>query len=145
MVTLIAGFFGFIPANAWFVPTIEVAIALSIIYAAAIALLRRPGGPVLPVTVGIGLLHGFGFAFVLTSMLELEAPRLWVSLLSFNLGIELGQLAIVLAIWPALWLLGRHSARARRWTVVTISAGAIGIALYWTVERLVVLATVLAA
>ena len=145
MVTLIAGFFGFAPANAWLVPTIEVAIALSIIYAAAIALLRRPGGPVLPVTVGIGLLHGFGFAFVLTSMLQLEAPRLWVSLLSFNLGIELGQLAIVLAIWPALWLLGRHSARARRWAVVTISVGAIGIALYWTVERLVVLATVLAA
>lgn len=144
MVTLIAGFFGFVPAGDWFLPTIEAAIALSIVYAGAIALLRRGGEQVLLVTIGIGLLHGCGFAAALSDLLDLEAPRLWVSLFAFNFGIELGQLAIVLAVWPALCLLRRHSALAWRRAVVMTCLTAMAVALYWSAERLTVLTAMLA-
>lgn len=46
-----------------------------------------------------GLLHGFGFAGALTD-LQVESPRLVTALLGFNLGVELGQLAVVAVAWP---------------------------------------------
>jgi hypothetical protein len=144
MITLIGGFFGFVPAGDWFIPSVEMAIALSIVYAGAVALLRRGGEPMLALTVGIGLLHGFGFAAALSDLLDLEAPRLWVSLLSFNLGIELGQLAIVLAVWPALWLLRQYSPLAWRRAMVMTCLAAMAVALYWSGERLIVLTAMLA-
>lgn len=98
----------------------------------------------LALTVGIGLLHGFGFAAALSDLLDLEAPRLWVSLLSFNLGIELGQLAIVLAVWPALWLLRQYSPLAWRRAMVMTCLAAMAVALYWSGERLIVLTAMLA-
>lgn len=52
------------------------------------------------ITALLGLLHGLGFSFVLSEILNLESANLWQSLLAFNVGIEIGQLLIVLALWP---------------------------------------------
>ncbi len=134
-VTLILGFFGFVPGGAWFVPAVETGIALSIIYAGIIALLRRRGAGTIAVTAGIGLLHGLGFSFVLHEILRIDSPNLWQSLLAFNLGVELGQLAIVLAVWPVLWLLARQRAdwaQAARWVV---ALPCITLAALWVGQR----------
>ena len=134
-ITLIAGFFGYVPAAAWFIPAVETGIALSIIYAAIIALSVQPKVTTLWLTVAIGLLHGLGFSFVLHDILRVDAPNLWHSLLAFNLGVELGQIAIVLACWPLLWWLGKHSERWLNYSRWLIAVPCIAIAAYWTSQR----------
>ena len=87
-------------------------------------------------TAAIGLLHGFGFSFVLQRVLQVDAPNLWTRLLSFNLGVEIGQVALILAVWPLLRLLERHAPRyvpLGRAAVVTPSVAVAGI---WAVERI---------
>ncbi len=135
-ITLIAGFLGYAPDGAWFVPTVEAAIALSIIYAGVVALMKRSGAATFWITTAIGLLHGFGFAFVLQEILKIDSPNLGVSLLSFNLGVELGQIAIVLAVWPLLHLVQRHRPTWARAGRVAIALPCIAVAALWTGERL---------
>ncbi|HMB76005.1 MAG TPA: HupE/UreJ family protein [Kiloniellaceae bacterium] len=134
-VTLILGFFGFVPQGAWFIPAVETGIALSIVYAGVIALLLRQGASTIAMTAALGLLHGLGFSFVLHKILNLNSPNLWQSLLSFNVGVELGQIAIVILVWPLFWGLGRFNdkgAAVARWAVVL---PCIAIAAKWTGER----------
>ena len=72
---------------------VEPAIALSIVYVGADNLTVRGGRDVRAwIAFAFGLIHGFGFANVLREM-ELPARALGWSLLSFNLGVEIGQLA----------------------------------------------------
>ena len=79
-----------------------------------------------------GLLHGFGFAGAVLEQAG-EAPRLWPLLLGFNLGVELGQLALIL---PAWWWLGRQRRpHATRWT----QAAVCGLGAYWLTARLLAL------
>ena len=111
-ITLTLGFFGYTPSAPWFIPLVEAGIAASIIYAAIVALsategARQGAGGIIMTTL-IGMLHGLGFAFVLLEILGVSSPHLWVSLLSFNVGVELGQLGIVLLLWPALYLVGKR-------------------------------------
>ena len=139
-VTLTAGFFGFVPSGAWFVPTVETGIALSIIYAAAIAVLPRSeqnGSErnLFAVTCAIGLLHGLGFSFVLHKILQINSPDIWQSMLAFNVGVEIGQLSIIVIAWPLFRLVDHVSRRAwhvGRWAVAT---GCAAIALFWTGQR----------
>jgi hypothetical protein len=85
---------------------VEPAIALSIAYVAVENLVvPRPRGRWL-LTFGFGLVHGFGFASVLREI-GLPPRGLVLSLVSFNLGVEIGQLAVVALVAPALHLLGR--------------------------------------
>ncbi len=139
-ITLSLGFFGFVPSASWFVPAIETAIAASIVYAAAVALiprLRSLGNErtIFFVTAFIGLIHGLGFSFVLQNILKVTAPNIWQSLLAFNLGIELGQLVIVCATGASLWLASKVHERlaAICRTSLCVLAGAV--ALFWVVER----------
>ena len=132
-VTLIAGF---VPAGAWFIPAIETAIALSIVYAGVIVLLKRTKAATAWVTAAIGLLHGFGFSFVLHEVLRLDSPDLWVSLLSFNLGVEIGQVAIILAIWPALYLLDKLRPRWASLGRSAVALPCIAIAALWAGQRI---------
>ncbi len=139
-VTLTAGFFGFVPSGSWFVPTVETGIALSIIYAAAIAVLPRSeqnGGErnLFAVTCAIGLLHGLGFSFVLHKILQIDSPDIWQSLLAFNVGVEIGQLSIIVIAWPLFRLVNHMNRRAwhiGRWAV---AAGCAAIAVFWTGQR----------
>jgi hypothetical protein len=139
-VTLTVGFFGFVPSGAWFVPTVETGIALSIIYAAAIAMMPRTkvvGSErnMFFVTSVIGLLHGLGFSFVLHKILRITSPDIWQSLLAFNVGVEIGQLTIILAAWPAFRLIQRSSDHAWRLGRSGICATCIAVAAVWTGQR----------
>lgn len=85
------------------------------------------------IAFAFGLLHGFGFASVLAEMGLPEGARL-ISLLAFNCGIEAGQLAVVLAVMPAVYAL-RHLQVYRR-ALLPWGSGAIAtVALGWLVER----------
>ena len=87
------------------------------------------------VTSGIGLLHGLGFSFVLHKILQVSSPDIWKSLLAFNVGVEIGKLAIITVTWPLLRVVARLNKRAwhiGRWTV---AAGCAATALVWTGQR----------
>jgi HupE / UreJ protein len=85
------------------------------------------------IAFAFGLLHGFGFASVLADMGLPQGARL-VSLLAFNLGIEAGQLAVVLAVMPLVYLM-RTSAFYRRGLLPWGSAAIASLALVWLVQR----------
>ena len=81
-----------------------------------------------------GLVHGFGFASVLLD-LGLPASALVAALGGFNVGVELGQLAIVGVFLPIAWLL-RHT-RFYRWVIVAGGSAAIVVlGLFWTLDRI---------
>lgn len=85
------------------------------------------------IAFAFGLLHGFGFASVLTDMGLPQGARL-VSLLAFNLGIESGQLAVVLVVMPIAY--GLRSGAFYRRTVMPWGSAAIALlALVWLVQR----------
>ena len=134
-ITLTLGFLGHVPTGMWFIPLVETGIALSIVYAAAVAVIRVGHRMTTPVTASLGLLHGLGFSFVLSEILNLESPNLWQSLLAFNVGIEVGQLLVVVALWPILAFVARRFPKrigAVRWAV---ALPCILIAAIWTGER----------
>jgi hypothetical protein len=84
------------------------------------------------VAFAFGLVHGFGFAGILAEM-ELPASRLATALFGFNVGVELGQLAVVALLWPLLRGLARVGWHTR---VAEIGSAAIcGLGLYWFVTR----------
>lgn len=126
---------------------VEPVIALSIIFVGADNLLvqydAQPGRgagierrrDIRPWVAGLfGLVHGFGFASVLREF-GLPASALGWSLFSFNLGVELGQLVIVLVVAAALSALRQRNPAAGRRVAVAGSAIVMGAGAYWFVER----------
>ncbi len=81
-----------------------------------------------------GLLHGFGFAYVLGD-LGLHSGGLFTSLAGFNIGVELGQLAILAVLLPVLYLL-RESRIYRKFLMPGLSGLIALVALIWLIERL---------
>jgi hydrogenase/urease accessory protein HupE len=114
---------------------IEPAIALSIVYVGVDNLLVRGGRDVRAwIALTFGFIHGFGFANVLREM-ELPTRALGWSLFSFNVGVEIGQLLVVVAVASALAALrARNEVAGRRLalagSVVVIAAGT-----FWFIER----------
>ena len=115
---------------------VEPAIALSIVYVGADNLLTGSRGRDVRIWIALffGLVHGFGFASVLRDA-GLPPRALGLSLFAFNLGVEIGQAAIVVVVATALNLLRRHHASlagrvATAGSVVVIAAGAV-----WFLER----------
>lgn len=84
------------------------------------------------IAFGFGLFHGFGFASVLSDI-GLGREHLVLSLLGFNIGVELGQIVIICALFPVLFLLRRH--RIYAWILRYGSLVLIALALLWVVER----------
>ena len=66
------------------------------------------------IAFGFGLVHGFGFSFALRDTMQLAGSHLLTSLLSFNLGVEIGQVAVLAVLLPALALLFRCRRRTAR-------------------------------
>ncbi|MCH6562778.1 MAG: HupE/UreJ family protein [Myxococcales bacterium] len=92
----------------------------------------RPARLRIAVAFAFGLVHGFGFAGVLAEM-DLPRGRLVPALFGFNLGVEVGQIAVVVLIWPLLRLLSRTRAMA---TIAELSsAGIAGLGLFWFITR----------
>lgn len=113
---------------------VEPGIAASIVFVGLENLLRPPIRRRVLLTFALGLLHGFGFAGLLTE-LGLPADNLAVALLSFNGGVELGQGAVVLVALPLLLRLGRLPG----WKDRVMPALSVGVALagaFWLVQRL---------
>lgn len=114
---------------------VEPIIALSVVVAALNNLIGHASQKRWRLAFLFGLIHGFGFAFVLVD-LGLPAQQLALALGGFNIGVELGQLAIVLSFMPLAMLL-RHTA-LYRWGVVTGGSLLIaGFGSYWLYSRLV--------
>jgi len=112
---------------------VESAIALSVVLAALNNLFPLFQGRRWLVAFGFGLIHGFGFASVLAE-LGLPQDALLAALVAFNLGVELGQLAIVAVFLPLAFAL-RHTRLYRR---VVLQAGSwviVALAAVWFVER----------
>ena len=112
---------------------VESAIAASVVLAAANNLKPLVERRRWMVAFGFGLIHGFGFASVLTE-LGLPQQTLVLSLLGFNLGVETGQLAIVAVFLPLAHAL-RGTAFYRRAVFVGGSLITLAIALVWLIER----------
>lgn len=112
---------------------VESVIAISIAIAALHILRPVFHGRIWWVVFAFGLFHGFGFASVLSGINIPPAFMTW-SLLAFNLGVELGQLAIVCVAFPVLYLLRRY--QFYRYGGLQLGATLLMlISLYWFVER----------
>lgn len=113
---------------------VEAAIAASIVVCAVHNLAPRIDLHGAVIAFGFGLLHGFGFALVLGD-LGLGGGSLAIALLGFNIGVELGQLAIVAAFFPVAWGL-RRTGFYRVGVLQCGSVLAAVLAAVWMVERL---------
>jgi hypothetical protein len=133
-ITLVASAYGFAPDALWFPTLVETLIATSIVY---MALENIVGGKVQRrwlITFGFGLVHGFGFSFALRETLQFAGSHLLASLLAFNLGVELGQLLVLVVLVPLLAILFRHVVAERTGTVI-LSALVAHTGWHWMVER----------
>lgn len=113
---------------------VEVGIAISVVLVAlnnVFPLVLRVGW----LTFGFGLLHGMGFAGVLGE-LGLPADQQWLTILAFNLGVEIGQMAIVFVLLPLL-ILVRNQLWYLRYSLVGTSVVISLVAMQWVIERLV--------
>ena len=133
-ITLIAAAFGHAPDALWFPPLVETLIAVSIVY---MAIENIIGGSLTRrwlIAFGFGLIHGFGFSFALRDTLQFAGSHLLTSLLSFNLGVELGQLAVLAVLLPALALLFRYGVAERIGTII-LSVLVAHTGWHWMLER----------
>ncbi len=115
---------------------VEPAIAFSVAIVALENLLPRPPANRWPIVFGFGLVHGLGFASVLR---EIGLPRhgLLLSLLSFNLGVELGQLLVVALVLPLIVAAARRAPRRfERWALQLGSAVIAVFGGLWLILRL---------
>ncbi len=115
---------------------IEPAIALSIVYVGFDNLLVRKGRDVRAwIAFCFGFIHGFGFANVLREM-DLPRRALGWSLFSFNFGVEIGQLFVVLIVASLLAVIRWRSETAGRYVAVTGSIVVIVAGAFWFAQRL---------
>jgi hypothetical protein len=134
-ITLAVSALGHAPSALWFPPLVEVLIALSIVY---MAFENIVGGATVRrrwlMAFGFGLVHGFGFSFHLRESLQFAGDHLVTSLLAFNLGVELGQIAVLLVAVPLLGLLFRRVVQERM-GVILLSALVAHTSWHWMTDR----------
>ena len=155
-VTLIASAYNLAPDALWFPPLVETLIAVSIVYMTfenIVAAARRgdstspregaPAGAPLDdaslnrrwaVAFGFGLIHGFGFSFALRESLQFAGSHLLTSLLAFNVGVELGQLLVLVILIPVLNVLFRYVVAEKIGTIL-LSALVAHTGWHWAMER----------
>jgi hypothetical protein len=136
-ITLIATALGHGPDALWFAPLIEVLIAVSIFYMALENVLGAKLQWRWMVAFGFGLVHGFGFAYGLQQVLQFAGAHLVTSLLAFNLGVELGQILVLIVAVPALDFAFRHVPERAGTIVLSLLVG--HTAWHWLLERWAVL------
>ena len=133
-ITLISSAFGLAPNVLWFPPLIETLIALSIVYMAFENIVGARLEHRWVVTFAFGLIHGFGFSFLFSDTLQFAGGHLFSSLLAFNVGVELGQLFILLLVIPLLSVLFSRFVQERVGTIL-LSALIAHSAWHWMLER----------
>ncbi len=133
-ITLIASALGYAPNTLWFPAFIEMMIALSIVYMAFENIIGANLRRRWVVAFAFGLVHGFGFAFLLRESLQFAGGHLTASLLAFNVGVELGQILVLILAIPVLELLFRHVVQERM-GVILLSALIAHTAWHWMDNR----------
>jgi hypothetical protein len=113
---------------------VEALIAASIVYVAVENWFVKEGAHRWVLVSIFGLVHGMGFG---GALLEMELARPVPALLGFNLGVELGQLAVVAAVWPLLAWARRHERVYRAVAVRGLSGAAAAAGLVWLIGRAV--------
>ena len=117
---------------------VEPLIALSIAYVAIENLVARPRSGLsrwrLAIVFGFGLLHGLGFAGALLD-LGVSQPDLPATLLGFNVGVELGQIAVIVLAAVVVRLLPVPVNRRRQWVTVPASAVIAAMGVFWAIQR----------
>ena len=136
--TLIASAYDLAPDALWFPPLVETLIAVSIVYMALENIVGANVQRRWAITFVFGLVHGFGFSFALRETLQFAGNHLLTSLLSFNIGVELGQLLVLLLLVPALGILFRYVVAERVGTIV-LSALVAHTSWHWMTELWAVL------
>jgi hypothetical protein len=133
-VALVAAAYGCVPDALWFTPLVEALIAATIVY---MALENIVGGTMQVrwmVAFAFGIVHGFGFSFLLREQLQFAGDHLVTSLVAFNLGVEIGQLAVLLVLVPVLDRLFRHVV-PERLGIILLSAFVAHTGWHWMIER----------
>ena len=141
-ISLIAAAFGFVPDALWFPPLVETLIAVTIVYVALENIVgaamdkdvRHDVSRRWIVAFAFGIVHGFGFSFVLRDSLQFAGEHLVTSLLAFNVGVEIGQLAALIVLIPALGLMFRH-VMPERIGIIILSALVLHTGWHWMLER----------
>jgi hypothetical protein len=133
-ITLIASAYNMGPDAGWFPPLVETLIATSIVYMALENIVAPGLGRRWMIAFGFGLVHGFGFSFALRDTMQLAGSHLLTSLLSFNVGVELGQVAVLAVLLPALALLFRFVVAERIGTII-LSAIVAHTGWHWMIDR----------
>ena len=141
--TLIAAAMGYAPSGLWFMPWVELAIAFSILFMALENIWQSDIYRRWLVCTLFGLIHGFGFSFALYESMQFAGTHHVLSLLSFNLGVEAGQLLVLLLGVPvAIWISSQTYART---LTIVISALIAHVAWHWMEERWAIAAKFLPA
>ena len=138
-ITLLASAFGFAPAGLWFPPLIETLIAVTIVFMALENIVGSNPDWRWIYAFAFGLIHGFGFSFALSEQLQFAGDHLVTSLLGFNVGVEIGQLAVLFVLVPALNLLFRYVV-AERIGIIILSALVAHTGWHWMLDRGAILA-----
>jgi len=133
-ITLIASAYGFVPDALWFAPLIELLIAVSIVYMALENLVVAQPTRRWIVAFLFGLVHGFGYSFALRNTLQFSGSHFLTALLSFNVGVEIGQLVVLGVFVGALGLLFRFLVAQRQGTII-LSALVAHQAWHWMEDR----------
>ncbi len=114
---------------------VEPLIAASIVYVAVENIFARRMTPWRPFVIfGFGLLHGLGFASVLGEF-GLEPGRFIASLIAFNIGVEVGQLAVIAIAFLAVGLWFGKKDWYRAYIAIPASVVIACVGAYWSVER----------
>jgi len=132
--TLLGSAYGLAPRGAWFPPFVETAIAASIVYMALENIVGADLGRRWLITGLFGLVHGFGFSYGLRENLQFAGTHLLVALFSFNVGIEIGQIAVLAAVLPLLGLARRHVLAGRVGAII-LSALVAHTGWHWMIDR----------
>jgi HupE/UreJ protein len=133
-ITLLGSVYDFAPAGEWFPPLVETLIAVSIVYMALENILGVDLRHRWLIALLFGLVHGFGFAYGLKESLQFAGRHLLISLFSFNVGIEIGQILVLIVMLPALAIVMRHVLLGRVGMIV-LSAIVAHVAWHWMIER----------
>ena len=132
--TLLGSAYGLAPGGDWFPPFVETAIAASIVYMALENIVGANLGHRWLITGLFGLVHGFGFSYGLKENLQFAGHHLLVSLFSFNIGIEIGQIAVLAAMLPVLALFRRYVVGGQL-GVIIVSAVVAHTGWHWMIDR----------
>jgi len=133
-ITLGASALGFAPSALWFPPLIEALIALSIVLMAFGNIVGARLERRWLVAFAFGLVHGFGFSFLLRDSLQFAGSHLMVSLFAFNVGVELGQILVLAVAVPLLVVLFKRVV-PERMGIILISALVAHTAWHWAADR----------